>query len=47
MKKRLPANIPSAFRLGDENEAIIYADQHLHLWHWSEELIQWLSRNEM
>ncbi|WP_078429852.1 tetratricopeptide repeat protein [Alkalihalobacterium alkalinitrilicum] len=44
MKKRLPTAIPNAYSLGDENEAIIYADQHLHLWHEAEEIIEWLTR---
>ncbi|MFL6517627.1 MAG: SEC-C metal-binding domain-containing protein, partial [Bacillus sp. (in: firmicutes)] len=31
-KKHLPAYPPDYFSFGDENEAIVYADMHLHLW---------------
>lgn len=31
-KKRLPSQIPDMYGWGDEGEAIIYADAHLHLW---------------
>ncbi len=31
-KKRLPKQLPDYYGFGDENEAVIYADAHLHLW---------------
>jgi tetratricopeptide (TPR) repeat protein len=31
-KKRLPDQQPEYYSWGDENEAIIYASEHLHLW---------------
>ncbi|MEB1805895.1 MAG: SEC-C domain-containing protein [Bacillaceae bacterium] len=45
MKKSIPINIPGAYSPGDKNEAIIYADEHIHLWHHSEDCIQWLTQN--
>ncbi|MDQ0219777.1 hypothetical protein ELQ35_20670 [Peribacillus cavernae] len=43
-KKKLPGNTPATYGLGDESEAIIYADQHLHLWREHVELIEWLMK---
>lgn len=43
-KKKLPRFTPAAYGLGDESEAIIYADQHLHLWRENVELIEWLKK---
>jgi hypothetical protein len=31
--------------MGDENEAIVYADMHLHLWRKIEGLQDWLKGN--
>ncbi|ULT56430.1 SEC-C domain-containing protein [Neobacillus drentensis] len=41
-KKRLPAYPPDYFGFGDENEAIVYADMHLHLWRKIDGLGEWL-----
>ena len=41
-KKRLPAYPPDYFGFGDENEAIVYADMHLHLWRKIDGLREWL-----
>lgn len=41
-KKRLPAYPPDYYGFGDENEAIVYADMHLHLWKKIEGLAEWL-----
>jgi tetratricopeptide (TPR) repeat protein len=41
-KKRLPAYPPDYYGFGDENEAIVYADMHLHLWKKIEGLGEWL-----
>lgn len=32
---------------GDENEAIIYAMEHMHLWHEEEVLMEWLEETYM
>jgi tetratricopeptide (TPR) repeat protein len=40
--KRLPKVIPDHYGFGDENEAIVYADAHLHLWREIEGLRDWL-----
>lgn len=41
-KKRLPKQAPPFFGFGDENEAIAYAKEHLHLWQQERELLDWL-----
>jgi uncharacterized protein YecA (UPF0149 family) len=41
-KKRLPAYPPDYYGFGDENEAIVYADLHLHLWKKIDGLQEWL-----
>ncbi|MDR6121610.1 tetratricopeptide (TPR) repeat protein [Bacillus sp. SLBN-46] len=41
-KKRLPAYPPDYYGFGDENEAIVYADMHLHLWKRIDGLAEWL-----
>ncbi|MEH7504200.1 SEC-C metal-binding domain-containing protein [Neobacillus drentensis] len=41
-KKRLPAYPPDYYGFGDENEAIVYADMHLHLWKKIVGLQEWL-----
>ncbi|WP_052353763.1 tetratricopeptide repeat protein [Neobacillus jeddahensis] len=41
-KKRLPAYPPDFYGFGDENEAIVYADMHLHLWRKIDGLGEWL-----
>ncbi|MDR4949452.1 SEC-C metal-binding domain-containing protein [Neobacillus cucumis] len=42
-KKRLPAYPPEYYGFGDENEAIVYADMHLHLWKKIDGLKDWLT----
>ncbi|PLR79568.1 tetratricopeptide repeat protein [Bacillus canaveralius] len=44
-KKKLPRSSPAAYGLGDESEAIVYAEQHLHLWRDNVELIEWLKES--
>lgn len=41
-KKRLPANQPDYYGFGDENEAIIYVSEHLHLWQKIKGLLEWI-----
>ncbi|MDN3019039.1 SEC-C metal-binding domain-containing protein [Paenibacillus sp. BSR1-1] len=41
-RKLLPAYTPEFYGFGDENEAIVYADMHLHLWRKIEGLKEWL-----
>ncbi|MBT2729639.1 SEC-C domain-containing protein [Bacillus sp. ISL-75] len=41
-KKRLPAYPPDYYGFGDENEAIVYCDMHLHLWTRIDGLVEWL-----
>jgi SEC-C motif len=41
-KKRLPKKLPDYYGMGDENEAIIYADAHLHLWKKINGIQDWL-----
>jgi tetratricopeptide (TPR) repeat protein len=41
-KKRLPDVIPDYYGFGDENEAIIYASEHLHLWREIKSIREWL-----
>ncbi|MGG5251981.1 SEC-C metal-binding domain-containing protein [Neobacillus sp. SM06] len=43
-KKRLPSEQPSYYSMGDESEAIIYADEHLHIWREIPGLIAWLEK---
>lgn len=43
-KKRLPKHLPDQYGWGNENEAIIYADEHLHLWKKIEGLQEWLQK---
>ncbi|MCL6570368.1 MAG: SEC-C domain-containing protein [Bacillus sp. (in: Bacteria)] len=45
-KKRLPAYPPDYYSMGDEDEAIIYADMHLHLWGKIAGLKEWLKSNK-
>lgn len=45
-KKRLPAYPPDYYGFGDENEAIVYADMHLHLWRKIEGLEEWLKKGK-
>lgn len=40
--KHLPKAIPDYYGFGDEDEAIVYADAHLHLWSRIEGLRDWL-----
>lgn len=44
-KKRLPKHMPEYYGWGDENEAVIYVDVHLHLWKKIEGLQQWLKKH--
>lgn len=41
-KKRLPKQLPDYYGVGDENEAVIYTDEHLHLWKKVKGLKEWL-----
>jgi tetratricopeptide (TPR) repeat protein len=41
-KKRLPDQQPEYYGLGDENEAIIYVSEHLHLWREIDGLREWI-----
>jgi tetratricopeptide (TPR) repeat protein len=41
-KKRLPKHMPEYHGWGDENEAVIYIEEHLHLWKKVEGLQEWL-----
>ncbi|XJZ26934.1 SEC-C metal-binding domain-containing protein [Bacillota bacterium Lsc_1132] len=43
-KKRIPSELPSYYQIGDENEAIIYADDHLHLWRKIPGVTDWLKK---
>ncbi len=45
-KKRLPAYPPDFYGFGDENEAIIYADMHLHLWKKVDGMKEWLKKTK-
>ncbi|MEH7157992.1 SEC-C metal-binding domain-containing protein [Neobacillus drentensis] len=45
-KKRLPAYPPEFYGFGDENEAIVYADMHLHLWRKIDGLAKWLKNHK-
>jgi tetratricopeptide (TPR) repeat protein len=44
-KKRLPGHQPEYYGLGDENEAIIYASEHLHLWKEIEGFQDWIKKH--
>lgn len=44
-KKRLPKYAPDYYGFGDENEAIIYAEAHLHLWKKLDGLVEWLKKH--
>jgi SEC-C motif len=43
-KKSIPMSLPQGYRLGDESEAIIYADDHFQLWKKIEGLQKWLKK---
>jgi tetratricopeptide (TPR) repeat protein len=43
-KKRIPMYLPEGYRLGDESEAIFYADEHFQLWEKIEGLQKWLKK---
>lgn len=43
-KKRLPAQTPEYYGLGDENEAIVYVAEYLHLWKKVSGLGDWLQK---
>jgi tetratricopeptide (TPR) repeat protein len=45
-KKQLPKITPDYYGFGDENEAIIYAGMHLHLWKNVDGLLEWLKINK-
>jgi uncharacterized protein YecA (UPF0149 family) len=45
-KKRLPAYPPDYYSMGDEDEAIVYADMHLHLWGKIDGLKEWLKSSK-
>ncbi len=42
--KNIPEFLPSGYQLGDESEAVIYVDQHLHLWQSHPKLIEMLRK---
>ncbi|MCR8644672.1 SEC-C metal-binding domain-containing protein [Paenibacillus sp. N1-5-1-14] len=42
--KKLPRKTPEFIGYGDENEAIFYAQGHVHLWNLHTDLIKWLKR---
>lgn len=44
-KKQVPMYLPDHYSWGDENEAIIYADNHLHLWRKIEGLQKWINKH--
>ncbi|MEH7491288.1 SEC-C metal-binding domain-containing protein [Neobacillus niacini] len=44
-KKRVPKHMPEYHGWGDENEAVIYADEHLHLWRKIEGLQEWFKKH--
>jgi tetratricopeptide (TPR) repeat protein len=44
-KKRLPKHMPEYHGWGDENEAVIYVDEHLHLWKKIEGVQEWLKKH--
>jgi hypothetical protein len=44
-KKKIPMFRPEGYRLGDESEAIIYADDHFQLWEKIEGLQKWLKKH--
>jgi tetratricopeptide (TPR) repeat protein len=43
-KKKIPMYRPEGFRVGDESEAIIYADDNFQLWNKIEGLQKWLKK---
>lgn len=43
-KTKIPKRIPETYSWGDKNEAIIYADQHIHLWGEIPGLREWLGK---
>ena len=45
-KKNIPLYIPSSYQLGDEAEAVIYADQYFDLWESNPQLIKWLKKSK-
>jgi hypothetical protein len=44
-KKQIPMYLPDHYGSGDENEAIIYVDEHFHLWEKIEGLQEWLRKH--
>ena len=44
-KKSISMFLPEGYRLGDESEAIIYADDHFQLWKKIEGLQEWLKKH--
>ncbi|MCM3691746.1 SEC-C metal-binding domain-containing protein [Neobacillus niacini] len=44
-KKQIPMYLPDHYGWGDENEAIIYVDEHLPLWEKIEGLQEWLKKH--
>ncbi|MFP7297253.1 SEC-C metal-binding domain-containing protein [Neobacillus niacini] len=43
-KKKIPGFLPEGFMLGDESEAIIYADDHFQLWDKIDGVEKWLKK---
>jgi tetratricopeptide (TPR) repeat protein len=44
-KKRLPKHMPDYHGWGDEDEAVIYLEEHLHLWKKIDGLQEWLKKH--
>jgi tetratricopeptide (TPR) repeat protein len=44
-KKKMPRTIPDYYSWGDKNEAVTYADGHLHLWREIPGIQTWLQNN--
>jgi hypothetical protein len=44
-KKKIPMYRPQEYQLGDESEAILYADDHFQLWNKIEGLEKWLKKH--
>ncbi|QYR20239.1 SEC-C domain-containing protein [Paenibacillus sp. sptzw28] len=44
-KKRIPRQMPDYIGFGDEQEAIVYAQTHNHIWQSKPELLRWLGSN--
>lgn len=45
-KKMIPMYLPACYQLGDESEAILYADNHLDLWQNNHPLMEWFKKTK-